>query len=536
MRATEDDEIHRVPDVSIVESSAELLYGLIHQRYILTRQGQQQMVRPLPLPPSRPLPPSHLAHSLPPCAQYAKFDAAHFGTCPRVYCTQAKLVPCGRSDLPGVDTVKLFCPSCLDMYVPPSSRFQGVDGASSLSPSSSSPLLVGLEPLADSVPPSSSPSRTRRRLLRHHLPAPPLPDVPAADLARGARARDGRPGRARADDAPHEPRKGVRPAHLRVQGVGAREERAEDAVDAHAGAFLLPLSLLFWARSNGSSAALTTLSSSPLPPFLLFLPPSLASLLLAARLSLPPRHRHAQPRTEGEIDWDENAVALDPSSAGAGGSGDGGAAGGKGALFDDDNVDEEDEAESEEEEDGGAGAGPAAGAGAGAGAAGDRMVTAVASALGASKLASPPASSSPAPGPAPAPAPTAAPAQRVLLPLRTDREIRPLPRSPTARAAAAAASSSSTSATGTGTGAAAHSSTSASASASPKPAASASASSAQHSAASSAASAALAATIQRHLAAAGTVGPPARAAGGASERRDAPERGRTAHVGRTAVV
>ncbi|KPV72473.1 uncharacterized protein RHOBADRAFT_18215, partial [Rhodotorula graminis WP1] len=99
----EDDEIHRVPDVSIVESSAELLYGLIHQRYILTRQGQQQM--------------------------YAKFDAAHFGTCPRVYCTQAKLVPCGRSDLPGVDTVKLFCPSCLDMYVPPSSRFQGVDGA-----------------------------------------------------------------------------------------------------------------------------------------------------------------------------------------------------------------------------------------------------------------------------------------------------------------------------------------------------------------------------------------------------------------------
>ncbi|GAA6025780.1 hypothetical protein JCM8202_002920 [Rhodotorula sphaerocarpa] len=99
----EEDEVHRVPDVSIVESSAELLYGLIHQRYILTRQGLQQM--------------------------YAKFEASHFGTCPRVYCAQCKLVPCGRSDLPGVDTVKLFCPSCLDMYVPPSSRFQGVDGA-----------------------------------------------------------------------------------------------------------------------------------------------------------------------------------------------------------------------------------------------------------------------------------------------------------------------------------------------------------------------------------------------------------------------
>lgn len=41
----EEDETSRVPDVSIVESSAELLYGLIHQRYIITRQGLSQMVR-----------------------------------------------------------------------------------------------------------------------------------------------------------------------------------------------------------------------------------------------------------------------------------------------------------------------------------------------------------------------------------------------------------------------------------------------------------------------------------------------------------
>lgn len=38
------------------------------------------------------------------------------------------VVPCGRSDIPGLDTVKLFCPNCNDLYVPPSSRFQGVDG------------------------------------------------------------------------------------------------------------------------------------------------------------------------------------------------------------------------------------------------------------------------------------------------------------------------------------------------------------------------------------------------------------------------
>jgi Casein kinase II regulatory subunit len=37
-------------------------------------------------------------------------------------------VPSGRSDLPGLDTVKLYCPNCHDIYAPPSSRFQGVDG------------------------------------------------------------------------------------------------------------------------------------------------------------------------------------------------------------------------------------------------------------------------------------------------------------------------------------------------------------------------------------------------------------------------
>ncbi|KAG6917908.1 hypothetical protein DXG01_000517 [Tephrocybe rancida] len=98
-----DEDASKIPDVSIIESSAEMLYGLVHQRYILTRAGLQSMVD--------------------------KYENGVFGSCPRVYCVGCNVVPCGRSDLPGIDTVKLFCPNCNDVYVPPSSKFQGVDGA-----------------------------------------------------------------------------------------------------------------------------------------------------------------------------------------------------------------------------------------------------------------------------------------------------------------------------------------------------------------------------------------------------------------------
>jgi casein kinase II subunit beta len=90
-------------DTSVIESSAELLYGLIHQRYITSRPGIQQMLE--------------------------KYELQHFGHCPRVLCNGAKVIPVGRTDIPGQDTVKLFCPSCLDVYTPPNSRFQQIDGA-----------------------------------------------------------------------------------------------------------------------------------------------------------------------------------------------------------------------------------------------------------------------------------------------------------------------------------------------------------------------------------------------------------------------
>lgn len=93
----------RLQDVGQIEQSAELLYGLIHQRFITSRPGISQM--------------------------HEKYTHGHFGVCPRVYCNAARVLPVGLSDTPDTETVKLFCPSCLDVYAPPNSRFQNVDGA-----------------------------------------------------------------------------------------------------------------------------------------------------------------------------------------------------------------------------------------------------------------------------------------------------------------------------------------------------------------------------------------------------------------------
>jgi len=103
-----EEDSSKIPDVSIVESSAELLFGLCHQRFILTKAGLGSMVD--------------------------KYEAGHFGACPRVFCHQTHVIPCGRADMPGIDTVKLFCPNCGDIYTPPSSKYQGVDGEFSVSP------------------------------------------------------------------------------------------------------------------------------------------------------------------------------------------------------------------------------------------------------------------------------------------------------------------------------------------------------------------------------------------------------------------
>ncbi|AAS54653.1 AGR163Wp [Eremothecium gossypii ATCC 10895] len=88
---------------SIIDHCAEQLYGLIHARYILTKQGLQAMAE--------------------------KFDHKEFGTCPRYYCGGMQLLPCGLSDTLGKNTVRLYCASCQDLYLPHSSRHLCLEGA-----------------------------------------------------------------------------------------------------------------------------------------------------------------------------------------------------------------------------------------------------------------------------------------------------------------------------------------------------------------------------------------------------------------------
>ncbi|KAL8715240.1 MAG: hypothetical protein Q9220_001198 [cf. Caloplaca sp. 1 TL-2023] len=87
-----------------IEKSARHLYGLVHARYITTTRGLAKMLD--------------------------KYKKSDFGKCPRVLCGgSSPLLPTGMSDNPHLQSVKLYCTKCEDLYNPKSSRHANIDGA-----------------------------------------------------------------------------------------------------------------------------------------------------------------------------------------------------------------------------------------------------------------------------------------------------------------------------------------------------------------------------------------------------------------------
>jgi len=92
------------PDqMEVIQAASEMLYGLIHARYVLTARGLSQMLE--------------------------KYNNVEFGRCPRVFCQGQPVLPVGQSDIPRTNTVKLFCPKCQDIYYPKLARHQNIDGS-----------------------------------------------------------------------------------------------------------------------------------------------------------------------------------------------------------------------------------------------------------------------------------------------------------------------------------------------------------------------------------------------------------------------
>jgi len=100
--ADTDDDLSEEQQ-EIIETAAEYLYGLIHARFILTTRGMLAMVE--------------------------KYQNVDFGRCPRVLCKGQRALPVGITDLPRTNTVKIFCPSCQDVYYPRLRRHSNIDGA-----------------------------------------------------------------------------------------------------------------------------------------------------------------------------------------------------------------------------------------------------------------------------------------------------------------------------------------------------------------------------------------------------------------------
>lgn len=102
-----DDHDDTVPEekLPLIETAAQMLYGLIHARFILTGRGMALMLD--------------------------KYNSMVYGTCPLDQCAglNQAVLPIGMSDVLRQSGAKVFCPHCKEVYFPRSSRLECIDGA-----------------------------------------------------------------------------------------------------------------------------------------------------------------------------------------------------------------------------------------------------------------------------------------------------------------------------------------------------------------------------------------------------------------------
>ena len=96
-------DVSHCPDSYIIEKQAEILYGLIHARYLMTKAAWPQILQ--------------------------KREEGVFMRCPRVLCKGTVCIPYGVTDDLLEYPVKMFCPSCSDVYNTDDEDLSQVDGA-----------------------------------------------------------------------------------------------------------------------------------------------------------------------------------------------------------------------------------------------------------------------------------------------------------------------------------------------------------------------------------------------------------------------
>jgi casein kinase II subunit beta len=90
-------------DREVIEKEAEILYCVLHHRFLLTRAGM------------------HLLHE--------KFQLNQFQQCPRVHCKGAQCLPYGISEEFGRYSVKWYCTGCSDVYNAGDPELEKLDGS-----------------------------------------------------------------------------------------------------------------------------------------------------------------------------------------------------------------------------------------------------------------------------------------------------------------------------------------------------------------------------------------------------------------------